>query len=54
MKQAKVDSVVSQKLVAWVLFTAQEESIFTTVIGGFQVDTIRCIYDTEIVYSILL
>jgi hypothetical protein len=55
MKPAKVDSMIFQKWVAWILLTAQEESISTTAIGVLWVDTNRCIYDTEIVvYGILL
>jgi hypothetical protein len=55
MKPAKEDSVDSQKWVAWILFTAQEESISTTAIGVPWVDTNRCIYDTEIVvYGIFI
>jgi hypothetical protein len=55
MKPAKVDIAASQKWVAWILFTPQEESISTIVIGVLWVDTNRCIYDTEIVvYGILL
>jgi hypothetical protein len=34
MKPSNVDSVVFQKWVAWILFSAHEESILTTAIGG--------------------
>jgi hypothetical protein len=38
MKLAELDSAVSQKWVAWILFSAQEESISTTTTGGHRID----------------
>jgi hypothetical protein len=52
MKPPKVNNVITQKWVAWTLFTAHSRNLFRQLL---LVDTIRCIYDTELmVYNILL